>query len=259
MIGDTWPDKPEDYAAVGRPYLNPYKELDRAVANGIKITAIHLPTSTMDHKWWKAMPAESGGTYHDLYQFDEVLEAVTAVALNEGGSDLLAAFEQFLRQKGRYSRGVDVVFSTLFGRKTTVKKSALTPVDPHRFQKFTITRADCTETVKGVNKVPQNKYVESQGYKYVKGHGFYKLARTEKIQDYKVIIVMEKDTGDMYTGEDNIRILLHIPLNTSEVRLKDIDTECWDKYDIFVQSTAPNRRLIEGADFLLDIKDLPPL
>ena len=65
---------------------------------------------------------------------------------------------------------------------------------------------------------------------------------------------MERGTGDMFTGEDNIRRILNIPVGRAKVSLRDIEN--LDKYHIFVQSTSVNRRLVEGAMFLYDIDGL---
>jgi len=253
MIGDTWPnDEDDDLNVNGR---NAYEELKDAAGNGIKIHAIQCPTGTRDVRFWKSLAHETGGYYFDLSQFHEALDTIKAACISEAGPDVVAILEEFLQKSGRYSRAMDGVFATILGRARKVKKSALTPVDPARFQIFQIEEEDCTKFTGGKNKVGIRDFVEDQGFVFEKGRGFYELARSETIQDYKEIVIMERDTGDMYTGEDNIRRLLNIPRTTAKVNLRDIEN--LDKYHIFVQSTSVNRALIEGAYFLYDIKGLP--
>lgn len=248
MIGDTSPnDIYDDLNRIGR---DAYEELKEAARNGVKIHAIQCPTGTRDVKFWKALASQTGGHYLDLYQFHEVLDIIEAACFNEAGSDVLAAFEKFLRDSGRYTRAMDITFATIARRKPTIRKSTLTPVSPSRFQVFEITEDDCERD----GKIGIRDFVENQGFKFEKGRGFYELARTETIQEYKEIVVMERDTGDMFTGEENIRHLLNIPVGTAKVRLRDIEN--LDRYRIFVQSTSVNRRLVEGAMFLYDIKGL---
>lgn len=43
-------------------------------------------------------------------------------------------------------------------------------------------------------------FVESQGVTFKKGRGFYEFNKPETIQKYKEIIVMDKNTGDMFEG-----------------------------------------------------------
>jgi len=248
MIGDTAPNDVND--PLNRIRRDAYEELSRAARNKIKIHAIQCPTGTRDVRFWKALALQTGGHYLELYQFHEVLDIIEVACFNEAGTDVLAAFEEFLRKSGRYSRAMDATFATITGRKPTTRRSALTPVSPSRFQVFEITEDDCDDD----GKIAIKAFVENQGFKYEKGRGFYELARTETIQEYKEIVVMERGTGDMFTGEDNIRRILNIPVGRAKVSLRDIEN--LDKYHIFVQSTSVNRRLVEGAMFLYDIDGL---
>lgn len=254
MIGDTWPNGVDE--PLNRIRRDAYAELEKAARNKIKIYAIHCPTYTQDFKFWKALASETGGYYLRLSQFHEALDIIKAACINEAGAEVLEAFEQFLQKEGRYTRAMDDVFVVMTGRKPKVRKSVLTPVSPSRFQLFEITEENCTSRdAKGVNKVGIKEFVENEGYRFEKGRGFYELARkSETIQHYKEIVVMDRATGDMFTGEDNIRSLLNIPRATSKVKLRDV--KGLDKYRIFVQSTSVNRNLIEGALFLYDIEGL---
>ena len=248
MIGDTSPN--DIYDPLNTIHRDAYKELKEAARNNIKIYAIQCPTGTRNVRFWKALASETDGRYIELYQFHEVFDTIEAACLNEAGADVLAVFEKFLRESGRYTRAMDITFATLVGRKPTVRKSALTPVDPSRFQMFEITEDDCESD----GKIGIRDFVLNQGYKFEKGRGFYELAKTVIIQNYKEIVVMERDTGDMYTGEDDIRHLLNIPIGTAKVKLQDVEN--LDKYCVFVQSTSVNRRLLEGAMFLYDVEGL---
>jgi hypothetical protein len=145
------------------------------------------------------------------------------------------------------NRSRDVMFSTLSGRKPArFKKSKLQPVESGRFQGWTL-RKDC----------PITDYVERKGFTYnrTEGRGFYQFTKKSKIQDYKEIILEDKATGDMFTG-DAVRKILDLPTSgTIEVRPAQL-TEVADQYNIFVQSTSSNRNLKAGTRFLYDIRGL---
>jgi hypothetical protein len=83
------------------------------------------------------------------------------------------------------------------------------------------------------------------GTTYVKGSGFYQLTKAETIQVYKKVCIRNKRSGLIYTGP-NARKLLNLP--DQDARLKPEDLS---KFDIFVQSTSFNRRLLGGTTLII--------
>lgn len=84
------------------------------------------------------------------------------------------------------------------------------------------------------------------GINYVVGQSFYQLMKTESIQPQKRILVREKSTGKIFGGPE-ARDLIGLPRNV-EVRVKPD----WNPdYDVFVQSTSVNRKLIPGTDLIV--------
>lgn len=80
---------------------------------------------------------------------------------------------------------------------------------------------------------------------YVKGKSFYLLTKKETIQSNKIIYILEKNTAKVYGGA-NARQLIGLPLD------QDIDVKPMpsDKFDIYVESTSVNRKLIAGTTVL---------
>jgi hypothetical protein len=77
------------------------------------------------------------------------------------------------------------------------------------------------------------------GQKMLKGAGFYQLVKPEKdIQDYKQIIIRDKSSGLVYTG-DAVRDMLGLP-NYGHIKVSPGDHGQWD---IYIQSTSVNRKL----------------
>lgn len=95
-----------------------------------------------------------------------------------------------------------------------------------------------------------DEFVEkTTGNPYVVGSGLYQLTKQERVQDYKTIVVQNKTTNELYSGVQNVRNLLKLPESgTIKIRPSLYTSE----YVIFVQSTAPNRKLIQGTTMLLD-------
>ena len=89
--------------------------------------------------------------------------------------------------------------------------------------------------------------VTSKFGSYQVGRGFYQLTKLEKaVQDYKEIALLDKTTRKIYSGTGNVRSLLGLPTYGS-VKLVPGDHK---NYDIFIQSTSVNRKLIGGTKML---------
>ena len=73
----------------------------------------------------------------------------------------------------------------------------------------------------------------------LKGAAFYQLVKTEdKIQDYKLIAIRDKDTGQIFCGPE-ARALIGLP-EYGDARVRP-DTA--GKWQVFVQSTSVNRKV----------------
>jgi uncharacterized protein YqfB (UPF0267 family) len=80
---------------------------------------------------------------------------------------------------------------------------------------------------------------------FVKGTAFYQLTKTETLQDYKQIAVRDKLKGSVYSGVA-ARDMLNLP-DSGEVKLSP---GAHGQFDIFVQSTSVNRKLVENTNVL---------
>lgn len=87
--------------------------------------------------------------------------------------------------------------------------------------------------------------VINAGYNYANGILFYNLIKKETIQANKEIALIEKKTGHLYYGDD-ARTLLNLPNHSVQV-----DAANHPLYNIFIQSTAPNRNIIPYQEFVL--------
>ena len=82
---------------------------------------------------------------------------------------------------------------------------------------------------------------------FLKGSAFYQLTKTEKtIQDYKTIAIRDKKSKSVFVGA-NARQLLGLPYNGNAKVIPGNHGQ----YDIFVQSTSINRKLVGGTELMI--------
>lgn len=163
-----------------------------------------------------------------LTQFAHVNDLIKGAAYNQAG------------KIDSYSK--NIFFDELKGRKKERKKGEhyLLAVHPSRFQIIDVE-----------SDVAIKPFVTSNGLIFKTGRGFYEWTKTETIQEKKEIVLRDKITGEMFSG-DNARAIAGIPVG-ARARLKPGTI---DKYDVFVQSTSNNRKLISGTRFLYEVSDL---
>lgn len=85
------------------------------------------------------------------------------------------------------------------------------------------------------------------GSKFNPGHHYYELIKPEYLGDDKDLIVLIKDKGEYRQGSRALRTLLGLP-ETGRIRIHP-DSGA-GKYQIFIQSTSLNRKMVEGQTML---------
>lgn len=166
-----------------------------------------------------------------------IWDAQSAQGIIEVGKTIRDATENFMqaRSKGGFV-GTRSLFSTgLDAVNAQTVHATLTPLQKGTYDIIPVHQDS-----------PIRDYVYSRGLDYEIGKGFYQLTKTENIQPQKKIAIREKATGKVYWG-DAARDLLGLPRGV-QVRVKpDLNPE----YDVFVQSTSVNRKLIRDTDLLV--------
>ena len=82
---------------------------------------------------------------------------------------------------------------------------------------------------------------------YQVGYGYYQLTKPEKaVQDYKQMALYDKNTRKIYSGTINVRSLLGLPLSGTVKLIPGNHSN----YEIFIQSTSTNRKLVGGSKML---------
>lgn len=154
-------------------------------------------------------------------------------AVENVGQILRDTSSQFMRARTTGVRGTKSLFQLNTVSVTDVKQN-LTPLASYEYHFGNVlvdTRSD-------------NYVVDRLGRPWVKGQVFYQLTKKEKIQSYKQIAIYAD--GRIYVGK-NARDMLGLP-SAQDV---EVVPDNWSQYKIFVQSTAPNRKLIRGTQVLV--------
>jgi len=90
-------------------------------------------------------------------------------------------------------------------------------------------------------------FVEKMTGAYVKGTAFYQLTKPEDVvQDYKILLVLDKKSGAVYSGRD-ARSLLNLPT----VGNCKIIPGNHGNFEVYIQSTSINRKLHGGSKLII--------
>lgn len=166
-----------------------------------------------------------------------VWDATSATGVAEVGETIRAATEQFMVGRAAGVRGSRSVFST----------------GSDAINAATVAAAGLEELKVGSYKLldvdvawPIKEWVEERATGvYQLGRAYYQLTKPELIQAGKTIAVRDKETGKVYLG---LAARQMIGLPDEEVRVRPTFNP---RFEVFVQSTSVNRKLVPGTRLLL--------
>lgn len=166
----------------------------------------------------------------------------TDKGVEEIGRKTSAGLDNFFTGRTKGIRSTKAFFTDLSNVTARDVKSALTEVTSF-YHKTTVAMRDCDGVDQhGHDCVVIEKYCDRHFHEYVLGNAFYELAKKEKIQDHKPVIIEDRKTGRMYGGDD-ARRLLGFP-ELGEITVKPGDH---GNFRIYVKSTSVNRKLIKDT------------
>lgn len=163
--------------------------------------------------------------------------STTTAGVTEAGRTIREATESFMTARTQGIRGTRTLFATVDTTHLTHKDVIQTLVEvPQSNYLIAVVRTDMAirDFVEHYTQIP-----------YRKGCAFYLLTKPETVQSYKLIAVRNKQTGKVFTGL-HARQLLGIP--DTNVRLAP---GSYAAFDVYIQSTSVNRRLIGGTTVLV--------
>lgn len=255
MIGDDIPHEPSYQKNTKN--LDWRNELRCLQEMNINVHGIHaMPHSRRHSKsFYTEMASMTGGIYLTLDQLQDVTNLLIGVIYKQSGQDdFLIKFEQELKTNRRMNSSMQTNFDRLSGRKST--RSSPHSRSTTRYAKsddeFLPVTPDMFQVMAVYERVPIKKFVEDNlGYgEFRKGAGFYQFGqKAVKVQEYKRVVLVNRDSGEMWTGKA-ARRELGLPAY-GDVKLYPHDVNL-NKYKVFIQSTSVNRVLYVGEDFLYE-------
>lgn len=270
MIGDASPHSPS--YRDNKDNLDWKVEADRLATNGIKVFAVHALAGwrSSSKYFYKTVAEKTLGVYLTLDQFSEIIDLIKAAVCQQSSEEKLNEFVTIIKDSGKLTHSMSNNIKRLRGEKVddtytsyvshTPKRKRTTctsddvvikemdklvPVVPGRFQVMTV---DENCDIKG--------FVTKNGIEFKKGRGFYELTKAETVQQYKEIIMQDKETGEMFVGSQ-VREKLGLQPQTEKGGVNEkLYAKDAKEFRIFVQSTSVNRKLIAGTTFLYEISDI---
>ena len=248
LIGDDVPHGPSYH--LNKDKIN-WKVAARTLAeNGIQVYTIQCLSRRHADYFYTELADITGGYRLQLDQFSEIETLINAITYQQQSPARLQQYEEKVASTGKMSRSLDTAFGVLSGKprdskgrfvaykNVTDKGETLVPVEPGRFQ---ILEVESDAVIRDF--VAENDLI------FQPGKGFYEFTKRETIQDKKEIVIRNKVSGDMFSGA-HARELLGIPYGMGKSK---ISPKHGDKYDVFVQSTSYNRKLVGGTRFLYEV------
>jgi hypothetical protein len=162
----------------------------------------------------------------------------TTAGMAESTVATTQAVDSYFTQRSSGVRGSSVFYANASAVNAATLQTALVDVSKD-IKLFVVPVADS-----GIEIKP---FIEGvTGKELLKGAAFYQLTKTEaRVQDTKWIVIRDRNTGKMYSGSD-ARSLIGLP-TVGNARLHPGDH---GNYDLFIQSTSINRKLVGGTGVL---------
>lgn len=158
---------------------------------------------------------------------------ISSAGLEKAGSTMSAATDRYMTARSTGTRGTKTLF-TLDSSGLT-KDNIARNLDSLGADKYLVLSVSNDDRV-------IKEFVESWTRKaYVPGSSYYQLTKPETIQPYKQVCIRERATGKVFSGP-SARDMIGLPQSTVK-----ISPLAFSKYEIFLQSTSLNRKLVKDT------------
>lgn len=245
-------------------------ELQLLLEAGIHVYGVQCLARRHATSFYQEIAKTTGGFHLELHQFSAIVDLIMAICYKQDNTEALFAFEKKVEEAGRMTDVTGACFDAMLGREIRPVRSSgsgwrksssakrvsstitargdsidvakLEPVHPARFQVLDVEK-----------DTPIKEFVNENSLKFSKGKGFYQFIKSVVIQPYKEVVLVDKETGAMFSGKD-ARTMIGLPaLNTGgNVKVKPTALPGFEAY---VQSTSINRKLLAGTKFLYEVEE----
>lgn len=202
----------------------------------------------LDDAWTVAafVPDPRGRRYAEAMGIPADNIAMWSVAARDGftqaSQTMRAATASYMTARASGVRSTRSLFST--GAEAVNTATVTQTLQPLRYDRYVLAPV-------GGEDMRMDEAFRANGMPYQSGKGFYQFTKTEQIQPNKSIAIVEKKSSkvfiDVAPGSPAVRALLGLSDSTT-VRVKP---DANPDYTIFVQSTAPNRKVLRGTKVLM--------
>jgi hypothetical protein len=245
IIGDATP-----HTAAQSPYKidwkNEVSELNKMGINIYSVQALNCGDAKA-YTFYKQMAQMTNGYHLFLDQFSYIRDMLLAICFKQAGEEQLAKYEQeVIARKYGMNLSIRKMFDTMLGRKSDVPDVDVTKYDADS-DKLTACPASKYQVLTVDKDTSIKDFVVKKGLTFKTGKGYYEFTKPEKIGADKEVVLMKKDTGELFEGKHARKI---IGLGTESKRYKPTDV---DDYRVFIQSTSYNRKLIADTGFLYEV------
>lgn len=239
MIGDEVP-----HAIAHNPGRIDWKAEAKSLLDlGVVIHGVQALNNRHAESFYQTIADTTGGVHLRLSQFNEATDMLVALTYSQVSPEAVQTYEAEVVSEKRMTRSLSAIFDKVMKRDPatgTYGAVDARATDPARFQRILV---DKDRAIK--------EFVIDHGLIFKVGRGFYEFTKRETIQASKEVIILDRETGDMFEGEA-ARSVLGLPIGASinlNPRDAGFDT---NKYTVFVQSTSANRKLMGGTAFLYE-------
>jgi hypothetical protein len=164
-----------------------------------------------------------------------VWDATSAKGVEEAGERIRQTTESFMQGRAQGVRGSKNLFNMDVANLSSATIKKLTKLTPGQFRMMAVKHDEpIADFVERATKRP-----------YKLGEAFYQLTKPVTVQPQKVIAIYDKKAHTVYTGPD-ARHVLGLPNHDVKV-----SPDSHPNYELFVQSTSVNRKLLGGTNLLL--------
>ena len=245
IIGDAYPHEKND---------NPGKidwkhEVGEINKMGINIYSVQALNSGggPSYTFYKQMAQMTNGYHLFLDQFSYIKDMLLAIFCKQIGEDELAKYEQEVTAR-KYGMNLSMrkMFDTMLGRATNDDDAKKYDPDDDKLvtcpaSKYQVLNVDSAISIKD--------FITQNGLVFKKGKGFYEFTKPEVIGLDKEVVLMKKDTAELFEGK-HARNIIGLTDEKKKYKPKDID-----EYKVFIQSTSYNRKLVLNSGFLYEATD----
>lgn len=173
----------------------------------------------------------------------------SAAGVREVGETIRQATDNFMRARAAGVRGSRNLFTMDMQNLSKSAVQRLPKLAAGQFRMYEVKPDDCNTRVAtqgGVPAIEIAEFVETKTHRrYVLGEAFYQLTVPVKVQPQKEIALYHKKEHAVYLGP-HARTLLGLP--DHEVKVQPDNHQ---DFDIFIQSTSTNRKVLEGQHVLV--------